>query len=112
MNFPSRLLHFRKEKGFTQQTLADAVAMHVNQIKKYEAGTAQPTLDSLIKLAKVLHISLDTLVFDDSERDPSEELRLQFEALSHMSEDERRTAKEVLESLILRHQAKHWTTLR
>lgn len=112
MNFPSRLLQFRKMKGFTQQTLADAVGMHVNQIKKYEAGTAQPTLDSLIKLAKVLHVSLDTLVFEDDERGPSEDLRLQFEALSKMSEEEQKTAKEVLESLILRHQAKQWTTLR
>ena len=112
MNFPSRLLSFRKQNGFTQQTLADAVRMHVNQIKKYEAGTAQPTLDSLIKLAKVLHISLDTLVFDESERGPAEDLRLQFEAVSSMSKDDQRVAKEVLESLILRHQAKQWTTAR
>ena len=57
MHFPKRLVTLRKAQGYTQQSLADAVGMHVNQIKKYESGTAQPTLSALIKLAQVLHVS-------------------------------------------------------
>ncbi len=107
MNFPTRLIQLRKERELTQQALADRVGLHVNQIKKYEAGTAQPTLTALVKVAKALHISLDSLVFGDSERGPDDEhLRLQFEAISTFDEDDKLVAQEVLEGLILKHQAK------
>lgn len=105
MDFPSRLIQIRKQKGFTQQSLSDAVEMHVNQIKKYEAGTAQPTLKALIKLAKSLHVSLDDLVFADEDRGPDEDLRLQFEALREFTPEEKEVARAVLESLILKHDA-------
>lgn len=106
MHFPQRLLKVRKEQGYTQQSLADAVGMHVNQIKKYEAGTAQPTLSALIKLAQTLHISLDALVFEEGERGPDEELRLQFEAVSHMPSEEKKIIKALLEGMIIKHQTK------
>ena len=69
-------------------------------------GTAQPTLDTLARLAKELHTSLDVLVFGEDARGPSDELRLQFEALSQFDEEDRKVAKAVLESLILKHNAK------
>jgi hypothetical protein len=46
------------------------------------------------------------LLFDESERGPQEDLRLQFEAISQFDEDDRMLAKGVLEGLILKHQAK------
>ncbi len=106
MHFPKRLLKVRKEQGYTQQSLADAVGMHVNQIKKYEAGTAQPTLSALVKLAQTLHISLDALVFDEGERGPDEDLRLQFEAVSHMPQEEKKIIKALLDGMIIKHQTK------
>jgi len=107
MDFVKQLIKIRKKRGFTQQSLADAVGLHVNQIKRYEAGSAQPTLDTLVRLAKELNTTLDELVFgDDKERSPIEELKLQFEALSHFDEEERKVAKILLESLILKHNAK------
>lgn len=107
--FRTSLIQFRKAQSLTQQALADAIGMHVNQVKRYEAGTSQPTLDVLVRLARVLHVSLDTLVFDESERGPSDDLALQFEAVSHMSDDERRIIKALLDGMILKHQARRWT---
>lgn len=104
--FQTRLIQYRKAQNLTQQALADAIGMHVNQIKRYEAGTAQPNLDALVRLAKVLHVSLDDLVFDDSERGPSEDLALQFEAVSHMPEEERRIIKALLDGMIVKYQTK------
>jgi transcriptional regulator with XRE-family HTH domain len=106
MNFPKRLVTTRKAQGFTQQTLADAVGMHVNQIKKYEAGKAQPTLSALIKLAQTLHVSLDALVFDEGECGPDEDLRLQFDAVSSMPAEEKKIIKALLEGMIIKHQTK------
>lgn len=106
MEFVQRLITLRKERGLTQQSLASAIELHVNQIKRYEAGTAQPTLETLVRLAKELNTTLDDLVFGEDHRSPDDELKLQFEALSQFDESERMVAKELLESLILKHNAK------
>ena len=106
MNFPERLSTLRKERGFTQQSLADGVDIHVSQIRRYESGQTQPTLDVIRKLAISLGTSADLLVFDDAERNPREELKHQFEALAQFDEEEIKVAKSVLESLILKHNAK------
>ena len=110
MDFPKRLLHLRKLRGFTQQALSDQITLHVNQIKRYEAGTAQPTLETLVRLAKALHVTLDELVFDDDERGPCEDFKMQFEALRQFNDKERMIAKELLDSLILKHAANQLST--
>jgi transcriptional regulator with XRE-family HTH domain len=112
MNFPARLTQLRKDQGYSQQRLADAVGLHINQIKRYETGAAQPTLEALVKLAKALHVSLDALVFDDADRGPSDDLRLQFEAVSQLLEDEQAVVKEVLEGLIIKYQTRRWDSTR
>ncbi|MCD1126532.1 hypothetical protein LPW36_11075 [Jinshanibacter sp. LJY008] len=63
----------------------------------------------VIQLAKVLHVSLDGLVFDEHERGPSDDLALQFEAVSGMPEEERRIIKALLDRMILKYQAKQIT---
>ena len=106
MDFPERLSTLRKEKGFTQQTLADSVDIHVSQIRRYENGQTQPTLDVIRKLAISLGTSADLLVFDRDEREPRDDLKRQFEALSEFDEEEIKVVKTLLESLILKHNAK------
>jgi len=106
MDFPVRLSSLRKEVGLTQQALADKVGIHVSQIRRYENGTTQPTLDVIRNLAVALTVSADMLVFDKEEREPKEELKRQFEALTRFDDEEIKVAKAVLESLILKHNAK------
>jgi transcriptional regulator with XRE-family HTH domain len=106
MAFPERLTQLRKERGLTQQGLADLATVHLTQIQRYEAGSAQPTLDAIKRLAVALAASTDWLLFEENERGPDEELKLQFEAVRQFDEHDRRTAIDVLEGLILKHQAK------
>jgi transcriptional regulator with XRE-family HTH domain len=106
MSFPAKLAQLRKQLGLSQQRLANTVGLHVNQVRRYEAGTAQPTLDALVSLARALHVSLDGLVFDDDERGPSNELRLQFEAVSALPEEDLKVIKALLDGMIIKHQAK------
>lgn len=108
MDFPQRLAALRKERSLTQDALAAQVGVHVSQLRRYEAGKSQPTLDVLRKLAIALSVSADTLVFDKDERGPDDDLRLQFEATTRLDEDEKRLVREVIESILLRHEAKRW----
>lgn len=106
MEFPQRLAQLRKDKGLTQQALADLIGLHVTQVNRYEAGDSQPTLDGIRKLAVALGVSADMLIFDKDERGPDDDLRLQFEAISQFDDEDKQLAQGVLEGLILKHQAK------
>jgi transcriptional regulator with XRE-family HTH domain len=112
MNFPARLIQIRKANGLTQQALADNSQLHITQIRRYEAGTAQPTLEGLIKLAKTLHVSIDELVFNEDERKPSDGFALQFEAINELPESEQMVVREVLDSLIIKYQSRRWDSGR
>jgi transcriptional regulator with XRE-family HTH domain len=108
MPFPAHLATLRKNKGLTQTALAERCAISVPQLQRYEAGTSQPTLDVIKKLAVVLGVSSDALIFDPHERGPEDDLRLQFEALQRFNPEDKQVAKTVLESLIIRHDANQW----
>ena len=106
MNIADNLRRLRRERNITLQQMADLVGLHLNQIRRYEMGETQPSLEGLKKIALTLNLSTDALIFDDSERGPDETLRMQFEALRQFDNDERRVVEGVLESLINNHQAK------
>lgn len=108
MDFPQKLATLRKEKKITQQALADTIGMTVIQIRRYESGTSQPTLDVIRKLAIALSVSSDMLIFGKDERGPDDDLKLQFEKISKFTPEEKKVIKEVLDGLILKHEAKQW----
>ena len=112
MSLPTRLIALRKERGLTQQKMADTIGIHVNSLKKYEAGQAQPSLEAFRKMALALHVSTDFLLFDDYERVPSDDLALQIEAVNQMPDDEQMVIREVLESLIIKYQSRRWDSGR
>ncbi len=109
MSFPERVVMLRKQKGWTQQQLADQVGVKVLQIRRYESGASQPTLDAIRRLALALGVTTDELIFDKDERGPDEDLKLQFEALTRFSPEEKKVVKAVLESLILKHDANRFS---
>jgi transcriptional regulator with XRE-family HTH domain len=107
-SFADRLADLRKAKGYVQQTLAEKVGLHVGQIRRYETGRAQPTLDVIKKLAIALEVSADQLVFGTDERGPDDDLRLEFEAVSHFGDEDKKLVKSVLKGLILKHESEKW----
>lgn len=109
MAFPERVTALRKAKKLTQQALADQIGVHISQLRRYEGGDSQPTLDVIRKLAIALSVNADVLVFDRDERGPDDDLRLQFEAISQFTPEEKEVARTVLESLILRHTANRFS---
>lgn len=108
MDFAKRLTDARKRQGLTQQALADRIGTHVTQIRRYEAGTSAPTLDVLRNLAIGLSVSIDSLAFGEDERGPSDELKHAFEAIRHLDPDEQAVVRELIEAMLLKHEARRW----
>ena len=106
MSLPQRLIRLRRERKLTQQEMADIVGLHVNQIRRYEIGSAQPSLEALKKIAIAMSTSIDLLVFDKEDRGPDDDFRLQFEAISKMPPEEKKIIKALLEGMIVKYQTK------
>lgn len=109
MAFPERLVSLRKSKKLTQRTLADAIGLHVVQVRRYEAGTSQPTLDVLRNLALTFGVTVDELVFDEVDRDLDDQLKMRLQTISKFDDEEKRIIKAILDGMILKHEAKRWS---
>lgn len=110
MSIAQRLVSLRKQKGLTQQALASAIGLHITQVKRYEAGSSQPSLEALKKLAQTLRVTTDSLIFEPDDLEPDADLRLQFKAVSSMPEEERQIVKQLLEGMIIKYEAERWSS--
>ena len=108
MSIAARLITLRKDMKITQQQMADLMGIHVNSVKKYETRQAQPSLDVLKKIAIALHVTTDSLLFEEHEREPQGDFALQLEAINDMPPDEQMVVREVLESQIIKSQSRRW----
>ncbi len=105
MNFPQRFIQLRKEHKLTQQGMADTIGMHITQVKRYEAGQAQPSVEILKKIATAFHVTTDWLIFEKGERDLPHDLQLKFEAVTQMSAEDQHTIQSLIDGMILKHTA-------
>lgn len=64
MKFSEKIIQARKAKALTQEDLAEAVGVSRQAVSKWETGEANPDLDKLVSLCKVLDLSMDYLCLD------------------------------------------------
>lgn len=62
MLFGDRLKASRKRAGIKQGELAIALGVSQAALSGYENGTRQPSVDILIRISRVLHVSIDFLL--------------------------------------------------
>lgn len=64
MNFAERLVQLRREKGWSQETLAEYLDVSRQAVGKWESGRALPDVPKLVQMADIFGVSLDTLLRD------------------------------------------------
>ncbi|MCY8269633.1 helix-turn-helix domain-containing protein [Bacillus sonorensis] len=62
MTFGDRIKHLRKEKGLSQQELADRLSLNRSTYARYELESTQADYDTLKKLANFFGVSIDFLL--------------------------------------------------
>jgi len=56
------ILYYRKQKGFTQQTLAEITSYSKNHIQKIETAVAAPSVEALLDIADALEVPVSKLL--------------------------------------------------
>lgn len=65
MEFNEKLQELRKQKGLTQEELAESLYVSRTAISKWESGRGYPNIDSLKAIAKFFSITVDELLSGD-----------------------------------------------
>jgi len=101
----------RKERGLSQKQLALSIGVDPTQYSRLENGKVVPALKSLLKVAKVLEVGLDQIVF--SATDPTEEVQISDKSLyekvkliDQLPEEEKQLVFKVMELALTKKQFK------
>lgn len=72
MNIGDAIRKYRKEAGLTQEEMAGRLGVTTPAVNKWENKNSNPDIELLVPIARLLHISLDTLLSFREELTPSE----------------------------------------
>ena len=65
MDLGNKILKLRKEKGYSQEELAEKLDVTRQTISNWELGSTQPNPEQLKGLSKILNVSIDELLDND-----------------------------------------------
>lgn len=89
MIFSEKLVILRKNKGITQEALAEKLNVSRQAVAKWESGQAYPDISNLIQISNLMNVTVDYLVRDgecmvkldaDKDTDLNEIIKFRLEA--------------------------------
>jgi len=103
----TQIQKLRKENNLNQSQLAEKIGVSLTQLQRYENKGVQPPADILKKLADAFNISIDFLVYGDSEQKAQQsikdnELLSQFKAVEQLDNKDKSTIKDIIDAFIKR----------
>lgn len=69
MKLSNKILNLRKEKGLSQEELAEKIGVSRQAVSRWEGGAAQPDAANLLQLSRLFQVTADYLLDDDRERE-------------------------------------------
>lgn len=102
MEFSERLKKLRKDAGLTQVDVAEKLGISQPAYASWERGIKKPTQENLVKLSKILYVSVDYLLGNTENKQTSdvfEDIELLFRLNSKDLTDEEKAVfkKELIE---------------
>ena len=64
MEFKKKLKYLRKQKGFTQEDLAEKLNVSRQSVTKWESGKSLPNLVNIKEILNIFSVSIDLLLGD------------------------------------------------
>ena len=62
MEIGNKINQLRKLSGMTQEQLAEKLNVSRQTISKWESDSTSPDLESIVKISRIFHVSLDDLL--------------------------------------------------
>lgn len=108
---PETLKQLRESRGLTQARLAELIEVSPRVYNRWETGAAAPRLDTLVKIADILNVTLDELVGRTGSLSEVEiqnpKLHALYRHINRLSDEDQRALIILLDSLVKRSQLDH-----
>lgn len=105
-----RIATARKERGLTQQQLADKLGIAQQTLAHYEVARARIAADLLPQLAELLDLSFDEMLIGgeptariSGKRGPASRLEQQLDAINRLPKASQRAVSTVLDAVLAQH---------
>lgn len=105
LRFVEQLKRLRRERGWSQQELAQRLGLQKTSVANYEQGMSFPPLPTLEKMARLFRVSLDCLVWGNQPPDQiinDRELLELFRRIDRLSSRTRAAVIEVFEGVVFK----------
>ena len=56
--------NIRFQKGMSQEELAEKLSVSPQTVFEYESGESEPSIDTLLQIAKILNTDVNSLVYE------------------------------------------------
>ena len=103
MTFSKNLKQFRTDKKISQADFAKEIGVHVTHLSRYERGLSSPSLEVIQKIAEILNISIDTLVFGTNTAENTiddKELISLFKNVQTLADNQKQTIKDLISAFV------------
>lgn len=96
----NRLRQKRKELKLTREEFAELADLSVGFYGQLEVGTSQMSIDTLIKISKSMHVSMEYIIF--GEELPESDASTVINMLNHCTPTELKLAEKVLKLFLMK----------
>lgn len=100
LDIGSKIAELRKAKKWSQEDLAKKVDSSRVMIGNYERNTNTPSIDIILKIAKVFDVSVDFLVGEGQLSTYDKEVLKRIEDIEHLPEEDKNHLFYVIDNLI------------
>ena len=98
--FGKQLQLYRERAGYSQEALAEQIECSTIFISYIERGEKSPSLDTLVKLANALDISVDILFGKELKNYTSEKLKYIVSQLKNLPSLEQQKVLDIMDSVV------------
>lgn len=75
MKLSEKIMILRKQKGWSQEELAEKLEVSRQAVSKWESGQASPDIEKILKISQLFEVSTDVLLKEEYDVDATEEAK-------------------------------------
>ena len=104
MDFNNRLYQLRKQKGLSQEELANRLNVSRQTVSKWEVGDSTPDMEKLIAMSDLFDVSLDKLVMGKENEKSQDAQKSEFVATLNekvLTDKNKKKAKSIIKTIAI-----------
>lgn len=113
-DFGPRLRQLREARNLTQREVADLLAIDYMQVYRYEKGVNLPSVETAVRLARILQVTTDELLTGDGAAPEPPKIRSprlfdRFHTIDSLPKERQDVAVQLLDAIISQHELESFT---